>query len=344
MAFGFKNGHLNTRRGFIVIFIFLLASLTGNSPIPPKWELLLASAEELSAQNQHANAKEKYAEALEEAERLGREEPPAAIVLDHIAFHHQQLGQLRDAMQKYERAFEIFVRKAPESRSLVDVVIGLSTVYLESGEISRAQSLLKRFLSRDVAYSPPDKAMLLANLGSALTAQGDLQQGELRFDEVLAILEEDGKERQLVVKTLNNLASIACVTGRVSNALEYSKRARALIGAIENPSPALVIKTLSNAASIAVVEQKWEESRRLYAQALTLCEKTFGPDHYLLGSILQGYSRSLRHLNCRAEAKRAEKRAEVILDRFRHENSLGLTIDARALLGYRAHDGGLSLQ
>jgi tetratricopeptide (TPR) repeat protein len=340
----FKNANLITERSPIMVAVILLAGLTGIGAIPPKWELLVARADELASQNQHTKAEEKYAEALKEAESFGRDDLPAAIVLDHNAFHDQQLGHLREAKRRYEHAFDSLARKTPNGPRLLEVVVGLSSVYLESGEISRAQSLLQRFLSRDVSYSLQDQAMLLANLGSALTAQGYLRQGEVRFDEVLKILENDGTERQLIVKTLNNLASIDCATGRVSNALEYSQKARRILLEIQSPPPDLVIKTLTNAGATTLLDRKYEESRRLYAQALALCEETFGSGHYLLVPILQGYSQALPRLNLKAEAKRANKRAAIILDRFRHENGLGLTIDVRALSGTHSKGGNIWLQ
>jgi tetratricopeptide (TPR) repeat protein len=323
-----------------MIAFILLASFAGNLAISQKWELLLIGAEQLALQNQHVEAEKQYAKALEEAARFGQKELPVAVVLDHNAFHHQQLGQLKEASWMYERAFDIFVRKAPESRALTQVAIGLSSVYLESGEISRAELLLKRFLARDTGYLPEERAMLLANLGSALTAQGDIKGGEFRFDEVLTILQKDGTELQLMVKTLNNLATIYCITGRISNALD----SQSLIGLIKDPPPDLAIKTLSTAAGISNVDRKWEESQKLYGQASALCEETYGPDHYLLAQILQGYSQALLHLNHKREAKRAKKRADAILDKFRRENDLGLTIDVRILTNPQTKSGSLSLQ
>jgi tetratricopeptide (TPR) repeat protein len=327
-----------------MIAIILLASLAGNLITQQKWEILLAQAEELASQNRNEEASDKYAVALVEAEMSGRNDLPAAIVLDHYAFHLQQLGQLREAIHLYERAFDILVLRAPDSRALTDDVIGLSSVYLEIGDISKAQTLIQRFLDKDGAYRPMDRAMLLANLGSALTAKGDLLKGDYAFKEVLTILEKNGNEQQLIVKTLNNLAGINCVNGHISDAAEYSRRARTLLGEIRNPPPALVIKTLSNAGGIAILGRKWEESQDFYSQALARCEETFGPDHYVMVPILRGYAQALVHLNRKNEAKRANKRAEVILNKFRRENMLGLTVDAGILSQSQGKGGSLWIQ
>jgi tetratricopeptide (TPR) repeat protein len=327
-----------------MITIILLANLAGTPVAPQRWELLLAQAEELASQNRHTEAEKEYSLALVEAGKSGRNELAVADVLDHNAFHLQQLGQLREASQMYSRALGIFTRKAPDSRALTEVVIGLSSVYLQGGEISKAQSLIQRFLSKDAAHLPLETAMLLANLGCALTAQGDLRQAELKFEEVLAMLEKDGTEQILIVKTLDNLASIDRATGRISDAHENSQRARSRLSEIKNPPPDLVIKTLANAGGIAMLDRKWEESQHFYSQAFTLCEETFGPNHYLLAPILQGYSQALSHLNHKSEARRAKKRSEAILDRFRRENMLGLAVDARILSESRLKDGSLWLR
>ena len=62
-----------------ILAIFLLASLAGNLTSLQKWEVLLTQAEELTSQNRNAEASDKYAVALVEAEISGRNELPAAI-------------------------------------------------------------------------------------------------------------------------------------------------------------------------------------------------------------------------------------------------------------------------
>jgi tetratricopeptide (TPR) repeat protein len=307
-----------------VLFILLAIS-------PQRWELLLSGADELARQNLHEAAEIQYAQALAEAESIGKAGIPAAIVLDQMALHDQQLGRLTEAIPLYERALVIFEQKEPEGRRLVEAAVGLSSVYLEKGEISKAKALVNPMLDRAGTNVPEDRAMLRSNLGAASLLEGNLTGAEREFEHVLEIFERAGTGQSLIVKALGNLASVNVATGRISRAVEYSKRAGNVLHDMTNPPPDLQIKILANAGAIASLEGRWEEAEQLYSEAMRLCEQAFGSGHPLLGSLLLNYSRVLLHFHRKAEAKRVRQQGKMIIEKFQRQNNLDQTVDVSAM-------------
>jgi hypothetical protein len=113
-------------------------------------------------------------------------------------------------------------------------------------------------------------------------------------------------------------------------ALTYSARALALLGALTDPPPLLVFKTTANAAAVSAVRGKFEEADSLFQFAISRCERSFGRDYNLLGPVMNSYAEFLRRTGRRAEAKTATKRARAILAGFGRDNLSGLTVDATA--------------
>jgi len=176
-----------------MIAAFCIVSALAANPGPePKWMLLNREAEELRLLNRHEAAVERRALALVEAGKLGPDELPAAIIINNIGYHSQQLGQIREAARMYVRSLDILQRKCPSGdHDVIELVMNLSGAYLETNQISRAESLLRHFLGI-VGLLPPDRAALLADLGSVLFRQGNLAESESLFTEALAIFEKTG--------------------------------------------------------------------------------------------------------------------------------------------------------
>jgi tetratricopeptide (TPR) repeat protein len=315
----------------------------------PQWIRLLSGADDSARRNQHAAADAQYAEALLQASELGGNEIPVAVVLDHTAFHNQQMGRSLAAIPLYERALRIFELEN-DDRRLAEAAVGLSSVYMECGEPSKAKALIQRILAREAGYLSEDKAMLLSNLGAAFMLGGEIQEGETKFNAVLETLGNLTGEgltmngRQLAVRTLSNLAGVYCVTGRFARALEYSQKARAVLEQVKDVTVDLQIKTLANSGSIAAIAGNWEESQSLYSEAMRICERNLAADHPLLGSVLLNYSSILSHLRQKAEARRTRDRANAILQNSRRENGVDQIVDISTFAkhpGSASGDGGI---
>lgn len=319
----------------MIALILILCLFSSEATSQEKWPQVLKEAELLDSKHLHAEAENRYAAALEEARKLDPEGLPVGVVLNSIGYHDWLLGQIREAAWKYARALDIFERKLPRGHNdVIEVAMNLSSVYLEEGEISKAGSLLRRFLTIEAELSSENRAALLGDLGSILMQQGDLDESERMFREAVALLEEEKNESALVrrVIALSNLSAVYAQSGRLSDALDCSRRARAVMSTIENPPPVVVIKTLANAAALSVAIGRRDEAESLYQQAILFCENTFGPGHYLLGDVLEAYSQFLHLTKRGSEARKVEKRAKVLQERFRRENVMGFTIDAKVLM------------
>ena len=314
-----------------------------------EWMVILSHAEELARQNDHAAADFEYERALARAADSGDGGVAVAVVQDRAAFHDQELGRSSSAIRRYEAAIVVFSQTGQEQR-LTEAAVGLSSVHMERGEISKAKSLIYGILAREGIFFPEAKAMLLLNLGSALVLEGELREGEQQFDAVLETLEVQAAEglseraKQLIVKTLSNLAGIYCVTGRVPKAFAYSMRAQRELKLLGNAPIDLQIKTLAGAGSIASVASKWDDARKLYAESIRLCEQGLGSRHPLLGSLLLNYSGILAHFGQKQEAKLVRAQANAILQNSRRENGAEQIVDVSQLKTERANAGKIVLR
>jgi tetratricopeptide (TPR) repeat protein len=315
-----------------MIAILLLAAVLTQDGAGLKWKNQLAEANRFRSENRHAEAEAAYGLARAEAEKFGAEELPLAITLNDMAYHYQCMGRLFEAERAFAWALGIVERRlGPASRGTVEVAMNLTGVYLETGQVSRAEALVRRFLERRAELSPRDRATLSAELASVLGHEKKHAEAERLFTEAAAILERDPSpySQEQTVIIMNNLATICIETNRMAEARAHSERARSLLAALHEPMPIVAIKTLANAAVLATKAGALDEAESLFRAAISLCESRFGPDYYLLGQVLNNYSECLSRLHRKADAKKAGKRAKAILERFRSENFVGYTVDAK---------------
>src|SRR5712692_1372304 len=313
-----------------MIRFVLLAAVITTEGTQQAWIEQLGEADRLRNENRYDEAERAYIVARKQAETLGADELPMAITLNRIGYQHQMLGRLREAERSYAAALVIVERKSgPTSHNAVKLALDLSSAYLELGEVSRAESLIRRFLRRDNELSSNDRATLLLDLASVLAAKRKFADAEAIYQQALLFFEHDpsreSRERTIII--LSNLSTIYMQMDRFAEGRPYSDRALALLGTMPDLQPLIVLKTLANAAAVSANTGKPAETDFLF-QSIAFCEKTFGRGHYLLASVMSNYAEFLRTAGRHAEAKTASKRAKAILNSFGRENSIGLTVDA----------------
>ena len=316
----------------MIRFVLLAAVITTEST-QQAWIEQLREADRLRNENRYDEAERAYIVARKQAETLGADELPMAITLNRIGYQHQMLGRLREAERSYAAALVIAERKSgPTSHNAVKLALDLSSACLELGQVSRAESLIRRFLRTDNELSSNDRATLLLDLASVLAAKRKFADAEARYQQALLFFEHDpsreSRERTIII--LSNLSTIYMQMDRFAEGRPYSDRALALLGTMPDLQPLIVLKTMANAAAVSVNTGKPTETDFLFQSAIAFCEKTFGRGHYLLGSIMSNYAEFLRKVGHRAEAKTASKKAKAILNSFGRENLVGLTVDATA--------------
>ncbi len=155
-----------------MIRFVLLAAVITTASAQQAWIEQLREADRLRNENRYDEAERAYIVARKQAETLGADELPMAITLNRIGYQHQILGRLREAERSYAAALAIAERKSgATSHHAVKLALDLSSAYLELGQVSRAESLIRRFLRKDNELSSNDRATLLLDLASALAAK-----------------------------------------------------------------------------------------------------------------------------------------------------------------------------
>jgi len=316
----------------MIRFVLLAAVITTEST-QQAWIDQLREADRLTVENRY-DAETAYIAARKRAEKLGADQLPMAITLNHMGAYYQSLGRLREAERLYAGAFAIAEQTVgAASENGVKLAINLSNVYLELRQVSRAESLIRGVLQKSNALSAGNRAILIADLASVLASKRKFEHAESLYREALAFFERDARQefRERTIIALSNLSIINILMDRFDEGRSYSDRARALLAAIIAPPLLLEFKVMANAAAIsATTSAKPEEADFLFQSAITFCENTLGRDHYLLGDVMNNYSEFLRKAGRRAEARTAKKRAKTILDTFSKENLSGHNVDATA--------------
>src|SRR6266571_5391799 len=128
----------------MIRFVLLAAVITTEST-QQAWIEQLREADRLRNENRYDEAERAYIVARKQAETLGADELPMAITLNRIGYQHQMLGRLREAERSYAAALVIAERKSgPTSHNAVKLALHLSSACLELGQVSNAESLIRR--------------------------------------------------------------------------------------------------------------------------------------------------------------------------------------------------------
>jgi tetratricopeptide (TPR) repeat protein len=315
-----------------MVKLLLLAAAFTTEGAQQDWIDQLGAADRLVRENRHHEAETAYTRASKQAEKLGADQLPMAVTLNHMGHQYQILGRLREAERVNAAALAIVERRlGTASPDAVRVALDLSTVYLELGEVSKTESLMRRFLRGSNELSAADRATLLAELASVMACKQQFEEAEALYRAALAVFERDPtpefRERTIIGQS--NLSTIYMRIGRFSEGRSYSDRAQALLRMMTNPPPLLVLKTLASAAAVSALTGKSEEADSLFRFVISHCEDNFGPDYYLMGYVMDSYAEFLRRAGRRKDARTAQNRANAILNSFGKENLIGLTVDAR---------------
>jgi tetratricopeptide (TPR) repeat protein len=320
-----------SRFAWIVVLLFSVSTGYASS-----WQAKVAEASRLCADNRMAEAAAAYATALKQAADLGSDDTARGMVLFYLGDCYHGAGKLAEARRNYLRSMTLLERTLGiESATVLRLATSLATLYIEAGQVSRAERLIKRFLAQEGLAHDPDRAGLLDVLGSTLLYRGKYAEAERVFQQAIAVLEGEPAYREQAVVALNNLTFLYSKARRMPEALAYSDRTRALLGTIPNPSPAVLAKTLTNAALLSAYEKNTSEAESLFEKAIAISEKDLEPEHPVLGEVLTAYAGFLRQTKQKAKAKEARRRGEAILAAYRRGNALGHTVEAGALLDTR---------
>jgi tetratricopeptide (TPR) repeat protein len=256
------------------------------------------------------------------------------IAADDLALLYQRHGDYALAERYYLVALS-FLRKLNDRRMEHRVALNLASLYLEIGQPSKAENLLRPFIPEESHPSPADAddAVLLSDLASVSLSQHRLADAERLFQTVVDFLEKrhDPESDHIRANAMNNLAGVFVLSGRISKGAAISHRALQVFEALPPEYAGDLVKGLANLAMITARLGESFESEELYRRAIATSETELGPEHPLLGTILARYAVFLRGMRRNDEARKAQQRAKEIQLKSQHENILGYTVDVSAL-------------
>ena len=127
-------------------------------------------------------AEKMFDAALEEAQKLGSEDPRLATSFNNLALVYQKQGQSRKAAPLYKRALAVYDRaRGVSRRHLASTLDNLAELYFNQGDLVKARALYRKVLSVfEQVYGPNHEELVprLKRLGYIYCERG-------RYDEAL---------------------------------------------------------------------------------------------------------------------------------------------------------------
>jgi tetratricopeptide (TPR) repeat protein len=243
--------------------------------------------------------------------RAGKNSDVVATILNNLGSVYQDMGDLREAERCYRRAVEMIESTTgPESIGLASPLNNLGSLYLEQSKYSKSIEVRRRSLAiREKAYGPdnPEVAAVLRNLAVAYMAAGAFAEAEGALQRSLAILENAfGPNTTRAALVWNDFGVLRWKQKNYPAAADYLTRAIDVLDRVD------LIKPLANLASVHLAQQDTQQAELFLQRAQSIAEQELGPDHPLLGRILDQYAGLLRQMNRKTEAKQSEMRAKAI--------------------------------
>ena len=301
------------------------------------WKELITEAVRAQDQGEFASAEIAYNSALRVAGRLTSDTVYQAITENNLALLYHYHGDFAPSEKHYLAALSIS-RKSNDRRMEQLTTENLASLYLEIGQPSKAENLLRPFIPDDT-HVDADNAVLLSDLGSIRAHQNRLADAERLLRAVMHFLEDrrDIASQETRANALNNLAEVFSQSGRLSEAVACSRRALTIFENLPRGYAGNLVRGLVNLAVLTASAGESNESAELFRRAIATCESALGPEHPVFAEVLARYAMFLRSMKRNAEARKVEQRARQIQTKSRHENSLGYTIDVSALAAKPNH-------
>jgi tetratricopeptide (TPR) repeat protein len=196
-------------------------TLAGGDLVPAEqsgaWAAQVIAAKEAQRRGEFAAAEAGFNSAI----RLALETHPNEPV--HEGASVNELGQLSFTEGKFAIAEKLFLRALVRFRQAGDDAKGgraaanLSTLYLETGQFSKAESAIWPYLDLPVgAIDELDWVVLSSNLGSVRALQGRPQEAETVFRAVIEDLRSRPDAESVIVRAtaMDDLAALLAKTDR----------------------------------------------------------------------------------------------------------------------------------
>lgn len=297
--------------------------------VDKEWARQIESANALVEAGQLDRAEATYVSALTQAESAG-DDLRIALALRNLGWLLDRRGELLQAEKLYLRAIQALARsQVREDKMEVRISLGLTTIYIQTGQHSKGEQLIRRLLTDYPGADDSDKVSLMGNLGVVLASKRHYEEAEQAFRETAEVcagassieLQEVGA----IAKA--NMAGVQMRRGRKAEAVVSFREAIAVMEALPKPSPAPFAATLGDYAGLLRDNGDLNAAEAFYRKSIAVAETRLGPSHPVLGGLLEEYAGLLRGTGRRSEARKLAKTARRIQDESARENLTRHTIE-----------------
>jgi tetratricopeptide (TPR) repeat protein len=306
------------------------------------WAQQVRLANELADNGRFSEAQRLYRAALDEASKSA-DDLRTGVVLYNLGRLFDRNGLLRDAEKAFLAAVAALRRTGgAEEGLLARSYVGLSAVYIRTGQYARSDALIREALEGGWQVLDADRASLEGNLGVILAHRGRFSEAEEILRRTIQHCENHpGEEvRETGAIAAASLAGILMRRGKWEEALHWYSRAIAALESVSAPAPATLAAALADFAHALQQSGDNRAAEEMYLRAMAVAEERLGPGHESVAHVYQRFSGFLRQRGDRRRARALEDAARRIYNDWRQANLAGHVVDFEALAaGQRMPEG-----
>ena len=284
------------------------------------WATLSNLALTRQEQDDFATSEKLYRRVLELRERfLPPESAQIASSLNNLGATLHAAGRDTEADPLLRRAL-LIAENAHDDIATAATLNTLGLVLMTLGENARAEPVLRRAIALFEKAGGPDSldaARAANNLATLYQRQGEFGKAEEQERRALPVYEKSLPPDHFLVATVHsNMFAILGAQKRFDEGEPHLRRALE-IAERAAPSEMRMQQIRLNLAALEASRGNWRAAATVFEQVIAAQERLLGPNHPSLAQALASYSDALKHLNHKAEAKQAQRRADAIIKSFR---------------------------
>jgi tetratricopeptide (TPR) repeat protein len=307
---------MNTKFAMMLVSASMVLLVAGACARQLSWEDNTAAGTRALTGGRHAEAEQYFQAALKQSELFDPKDGRVADSQDNLADVYMATQEYARAVPLRQRALKLREDTlGPESGDLVPSLDRLGRTYFYNNEFEKAVEPLRRALAiQEKLYGPDDPrvAIRLEQLGGTYLNQKRYKEAEETFSRVVAIREKSLPANDpSLASAYTNLGAVYSAQGRPADAEGWYRKSISVLehGVAQDVTIASNLRELANAL---VQQQKVTDALPVFQRAITLFEKTNGPESPRLVAILEEYSGALSKSGNEAAAQTAMARAKAI--------------------------------
>jgi hypothetical protein len=220
-----------------------------------EWKRLMAEAQDARQHGQFDATESAMQSAMRIAAQLPNSTVYQGVTAYALASHYQQHGDRDLAIKQYLTARYHFRRAEDHSMDRI-MTACLASLYLEIGQLSKAERFVRIFLPDEEHPSAEERAdpVMLSDLASIRTRQRRFAEAEQLFRQVVDFVDgrHDTGSLEVRVNALANLSELHYFAGQMSDAAVSARESLRIYEDLGENEPAGLIKALTNLAVITL--------------------------------------------------------------------------------------------